>query len=94
MELEELQDQNVRQAYNLELVDDIDDTGTESDHEQEDELSPTLLEPEDDNLSPPHTLSLSLPCVICTIICKFDAFFQVRKKRHFRASKVQQKDPA
>ena len=49
VELEELQDdQSVRQAYNLELVDDIDDAGTESDCEQ-DEENLSLFEPEDDN---------------------------------------------
>ena len=60
VELKELQnDQSVRQAYKLELVDAIDDTGTESDHEQDDDgLSPSLFEPEDDSLS--HTLFPSL----------------------------------
>ena len=57
MELQELQDdQSPWQAYNLELVDDMDDTGTENDHK--DKLSSSIFEPEDDSL--PHLLSLFL----------------------------------
>ena len=37
-------DQNLRWVYNLELVDDIDDTGTESDREQD--MSTSLFEPD------------------------------------------------
>ena len=48
VELEELQDdQSVRQAYSMELVDDTDDGGAESDEQEEDIL--TSFEPEDDN---------------------------------------------
>ena len=49
VELQELQDdQSVRQAYSMELVDDMNDGGAESDNEQDEDIL-TSFEPEDDN---------------------------------------------